>query len=103
LIVITIVGARFLWSGRSPDGRFWSSFLFWAEWVVLFLVGAGLVGRLWLPEFNGLTQRLSYLGSYLWLLVIVREIERRSLPVPDMNSAGEGNELDESGREVHAP
>jgi hypothetical protein len=81
LIVITIMGASFLWSSRSSDGRFWRSFLFWAEWVVLGLVGAGLVGRLWLPEFSGLTQRLSYLGFYLWLLVIVREIERRKIPV----------------------
>jgi hypothetical protein len=76
--------------------------MFWTEWVVLILVGGGLLGRLWLPEFNGLTQRLSYLGFYLWLLVIVREIERRRLPASEMNGAGEANELDQSGRDTDA-
>jgi hypothetical protein len=70
LIIITIVGASFLWSNWGLDGRFWRNFMFWADWGVLILVGAGLLGRLLLPEFNGLTQRLSYLGFYLWLLVI---------------------------------
>ncbi len=103
LVVVAIATSFFLWSSRRLDGRFWRSFMFWAEWVVLILVGGGLLGRLWLPEFNGLTQRLTYLGFYLWLLVIVREIERQRLPVPEMIGAGEGNELDESGRKVHAP
>ena len=34
-------------------------------------------GRLWLPEYSGLTQRVTYLGFYFWMLVIVREIERQ--------------------------
>ncbi|RPJ32087.1 MAG: hypothetical protein EHM17_14120 [Verrucomicrobiaceae bacterium] len=102
LIIITIMGASFLWSSRTPDGKFWRSFMFWAEWVVLILVGGGLLGRLWLPEFNGLTQRLSYLGFYLWLLVIVREIERCKIPEPETNGGGEANELDECGRDDHA-
>jgi len=102
LVIVTIFGASFLWSNWGLDGRFWRSFMFWADWVVLILVGGGLLGRLWLPEFNGLTQRLCYLGFYLWLLVIVREIERRRLPVPEMIGAGEGNELDESGRDTDA-
>jgi hypothetical protein len=89
LVIVTIVGASFLWRNWGLDGRFWRLFMFWAEWVVLLIVAAGISGRLWLPEFSGLAQRVTHLGFYLWLLVMVREIERRSLPALEMD--GQGN------------
>ena len=98
MVMVAILGASFVWRWRSSEGRFWRLFLFWAEWVVLIIVAAGIFGRLWRPEFSGLTQRVTYLGFYLWLLVIVREIERRRLPAPEMNGTGEGNGLDKTGR-----
>jgi hypothetical protein len=42
LIILTIMGARFLWERRRPDRRFWRSFWFWAQWVVLILVAGGI-------------------------------------------------------------
>ncbi len=74
LILLTIIGSRFLWERRRPDRRFWRSFWFWAQWVVLILVAGGVFGRLWFPDLNGVTQRVAYFGIYLWMLVIVREI-----------------------------
>jgi len=96
--MVAILGASFVWRWRSSEGGFWRLFLFWAEWVVLIFVAAGIFGRVWLPEYSGLTQRVTYLGFYLWLLVIVREIERRRLPASEMSGTGEGNELDKTGR-----
>jgi hypothetical protein len=75
LIILTIMGSRFLWERRRPDRRFWRSFWFWAQWVVLILVAGGIFGRLWFSDLNGVTQRVAYLGIYLWMLVIVREIQ----------------------------
>ncbi len=43
--------------------------------LVLILVAGGIFGRLWFPDLNGVTQRVAYFGIYLWMLVIVREIE----------------------------
>jgi FtsH-binding integral membrane protein len=77
LIMVAIISASFIWRSKRLDGRFWRGFLFWAEWVVLLFVVAGIAGRLWLPEYNGLTQRITYFGFYLWTLVIVREIVRQ--------------------------
>jgi hypothetical protein len=85
LILLTIMGSRFLWERRRPDRRFWRSFWFWAQWVVLLLVAGGIFGRLWFPDLNGVTQRVAYLGIYLWMLIIVREIERLRLPAAEMN------------------
>ncbi len=76
-VLVAFMSASFIWRSKRPDGRFWRVFLFWAEWVVLFFVVAGVAGQLWLPEYNGLTQRIMYFGFYLWLLVIVREILRQ--------------------------
>jgi len=83
LILLALLGAGYLWQGRRVDFRFWRRFRFWADWMVLLMIGAGLLGRVWLPEFNGMTQRVTYVGIYLWLLVIVREIERPSATVTD--------------------
>ena len=80
LIILAIMGSRFLWESRRPDHRFWRSFWFWAQWVVLLLVAGGIFGRLWFPDLNGVTQRVVYLGIYLWMLVIVREIELERRP-----------------------
>jgi hypothetical protein len=79
LIILAIMGSRLLWERRGPDRRFWSR----AQWVVLLFVVGGIFGRLWFPELNGVTQRVMYLGIYLWMLIIVREIElgRRHLEV----------------------
>jgi hypothetical protein len=71
LIILAIMGSRFLWERRGADRRFWSR----AQWVVLIFVVAGIFGRLWFPDLNGVTQRVAYLGIYLWMLIIVREIE----------------------------
>jgi hypothetical protein len=76
-VLVAFMSASFIWTSKRPDGRFWRGFLFWAEWVVLIFVVAGVAGQLWLPEYNGLTQRIMYFGFYLWLLVIVREILRQ--------------------------
>ena len=81
LIILTIMGARFLWERRGPDRRFWSR----AQWVVLLLVAGGIFGRLWFPDLNGVTQRVAYLGIYLWMLIIVREIELLRLPAVEMD------------------
>lgn len=76
LVMVAMMGARFLWERRRPDRRFWRESWFWWQWVVLLLVVAGIFGRVCFPDYPGLTQRVTYLGFYLWLLVIVREIER---------------------------
>ncbi len=75
LIMLAIIGSRFLWERRRTNRRFWRSFWFWAQWVVLLLVVGGIFGRMWFPDLNGVTQRVTYLGIYLWMLVIVWEIE----------------------------
>ena len=90
LVMVAIMGSSFLWERRRPDRRFWRGFWFWAQWVVLILVAGGIFGRLWLPEFNGLTQRVTYLGFYFWMLVIVREIERQRSVAANAGTAHSG-------------
>ena len=99
MIILTIMGARFLWERRGPDRRFWSR----AQWVVLIFVAAGIFGRLWFPDLNGVTQRVAYLGIYIWMLIIVREIEMGRAPVTETNRVGDANELDQSGQVVQIP
>jgi hypothetical protein len=71
LIILTIMGSRILWERRGPDRRFWSR----AQWVVLLFVVGGICSRVFLPDLNGVSQRVADLGIYIWMLVIVREIE----------------------------
>ena len=99
LIILTIMGARFLWERRGPDRRFWSR----AQWVVLLFVVGGICGRLWFPDLNGVTQRVAYLGIYIWMLIIVREIELGRRLATETSGAGDTNELDESGQIVQVP
>jgi len=63
------MGSRFLW---ERERHFWSR----AQWVVLLFVVGGIFGRVFLPDFNGVTHRTAYLGINIWMLIIVREIER---------------------------
>ena len=70
-MMLVLFGAKFLWDRR--DSSYWTV----AHWVVLLWICSGIIGRMLLPEFPGLTQRVTYIGFYLSLLVIVREIERR--------------------------
>jgi len=70
-ILLSIIGARFLWERRGPDRKYWS----WAQCVVLLWIVAGLLIQKLQPNFVGLSQRLVYLGLYFWMLVVVREIE----------------------------
>jgi hypothetical protein len=74
-----MMGARFLWERRGPDRKYWSR----AQWVVLLWIMTGLLIRIWQPNLVGLAQRLLYFGFYLWMLIIVREIElgRRHLDI----------------------
>ncbi len=72
LIVLTVFGTRYLWERKKKGVDFW----LYANLVVIICMGAGILGRLLLPDFNGLTQRVTYLGIYLWMLLVVREIER---------------------------
>ena len=53
--------------------------------MVLILVVGGIFGRLWFPDLDGMTQRIMCFGIYLWMLIIVREIERLRLPAAEMN------------------
>lgn len=71
LIMLAILSSSFLWERQKPVYRFWSQ----AQWVVMLFVAGGILGRLWFPDLNGVTQRVAYFGIYLWMLVIVREIE----------------------------
>jgi len=75
-ILLSMIGARFLWERHVSDRKYWSR----AQWVVLLWIMTGLLIRIWQPNFVGLAQRLLYFGFYLWMLIIVREIElgRRS-------------------------
>ncbi len=34
------------------------------------------IGCLLMPDYTGLAQRLMYLGIYVWMHIVVREIER---------------------------
>jgi hypothetical protein len=81
LIILTIMGSRFLRERRDPTRKFWRKFWFWAQWVVLLFLAGGIFSRLLLPDLNGVTQRVMYLGIYIWMLITVREIElkRREL------------------------
>jgi hypothetical protein len=78
-ILLSMIGAMFLWERRGPDRKYWSR----AQWVVLLWIMTGLLIRIWQPNLVGLAQRLLYFGFYLWMLVIVREIElgRRHLDI----------------------
>ena len=99
LIILAIIGARFLWERRGPDRRFWSR----AQWVVLLFVVGGICGRLWFPDLNGVTQRVAYLGIYIWMLIIVREIELLRLPAAEMDLKNVGETptlLEESPNEI---
>lgn len=89
LIMLAILSSRFLWERRGPDRRFWSR----AQWVVLLFVVGGIFGRLWFPDLNGVTQRVAYLGIYIWMLIIVREIELLRLPTAEMNLKNVGETL----------
>ncbi len=99
LILLTIMGSRFLWERRGTGRQFWS----WAQWVVLIFVAGGIFGRLWFPDLNGVTQRVAYLGIYIWMLIIVREIELGRRSTPETSGIGDANELDESGQVVQVP
>lgn len=95
LILVTIMGAACLWESRGRVRRFWS----WAQCVVLIWMGAGILGRDWLPEFNGLTQRFTYVGIYIWMIVVVWEIERdrkRVVRATEPNGSMLTNEVVES-------
>lgn len=72
-IMLVLIGALFLWDRRDSGYWYWTV----AHLVLLLWIGGGFLGRVLLPEFPGLTQRFAYIGFYLWLLVVVREIERR--------------------------
>jgi hypothetical protein len=69
----------FLWERHGPDRKYWSR----AQWVVLLWIMTGLLIRIWQPNLVSLAQRLLYFGFYLWMLIIVREIElgRRHLDI----------------------
>ncbi len=79
------MGSRFLW---ERERHFWSR----AQWVVLLFVVGGIFGRVFLPDFNGVTHRTAYLGINIWMLIIVREIEREI-------ERGHGGGLDGAARE----
>ncbi len=99
LIILTIMGSRLLWDRRGPDRRFWSR----AQWVVLLFVVGGAFGRVFLPDLNGVTQRVAYLGIYIWMLIIVREIELLRLPAAEMNLKNVGETptlLEETPNEI---
>jgi hypothetical protein len=78
-ILLSMIGAMFLWERRGPDRKNWSR----AQWVVLLWIMTGLLIRIWQPNLVSLAQRLLYFGFYLWMLIIVREIElgRRHLDI----------------------
>ena len=99
LILLTIMGSRFLWERRGPGRQFWS----WAQWVVLIFAAGGIFGRLWFPDLNGVTQRVAYLGIYIWMLIIVREIELLRLPTAEMDLKNVGETptlLEETPNEI---
>lgn len=73
MILLTIMTAKLLWQKRDASNRAW----FWANWVVVSLIMAGALGGLLLPDLNGMNQRMMYVGIYLWMLLVVREIERQ--------------------------
>lgn len=73
MILLTIMTAKLLWQSREASNLAW----FCANWVVMFIVITGMLGGLLLPDQNGMNQRIMYLGIYLWMLLVVREIERQ--------------------------
>ena len=55
------------------------------------------------PDLNGVTQRVAYLGIYIWMLIIVREIELLRLPAAEMDLKNVGETptlLEESPNEI---
>jgi hypothetical protein len=90
LILATIMGACLLWESKGPDNKLSS----YAQCMALIWIVVGLLGREWLPGFGGLTQRFTYLGIYLWMLIVVWEIEQVRKRVGEANG-GTGSQLGE--------
>ncbi len=90
-MMLVLLGARFLWERRDSGSGYWTV----AHWVLLLWICGGFLGRVLLPEFPGLPQRFAYIGFYLLLLVVVREIERR-LKLSEDPEAGTENSLSHS-------
>ena len=72
MILLTIMVAMFLWERRGGGNVFW----YCGNWVAVLLIAAGILGGQLLPDLNGLSQRVMYFGFYLWMLMVVRQIER---------------------------
>ena len=72
LIFLTMLGGLFLWNGPTPRPNRWTRDNKSVQvWVLL-----AAIGCLLMPDYTGLAQRLMYLGIYVWMHIVVREIER---------------------------
>ena len=72
-ILLTVMVAKFLWKRPEGGNGFWEC----ANWVVMLWLVAGILGALLLPDLNGVSQRVMYFGFYLWMLIVVRQIQRQ--------------------------
>ncbi len=73
MVMLTIMVAKFLWKRPEGGNAFWEC----ANWVVMLWLVAGILGALLLPDLNGVSQRVMYFGFYLWMLIVVRQIQRQ--------------------------
>ena len=79
MMIVTIVGAFFIWRKSASSGKRWLGI----HGVAFGLLLVGIFGSRWYPEWVGLFQRISFAGTYvwMWLIVLVIEQEKRGLIV----------------------
>ena len=72
LIIVAMAGAFFIWRGNaSSKGRWW-----WLHGIVALLLLIPLLGQTIWPQWPGLFQRISFVGMYVWMWLIVLAIDR---------------------------
>jgi uncharacterized membrane protein YhaH (DUF805 family) len=72
LIVVTMVGAFRLWASTGVARSRWIGF----HAMVVLLFAVAVVGTKLQPEWFGLFQRISFVGVYAWMWLLIGAIQR---------------------------
>lgn len=72
MMIVTMIGAFFIWRKSASSRKRWRGIY----GVAFGLLLIGILGSQWYPEWIGLFQRISFVGTYVWMWLIVLAIER---------------------------
>lgn len=72
MVIVTMIGAFFIWRKSASSRKRWRGIY----GVAFGLLLIGILGSQWYPEWIGLFQRISFVGTYVWMWLIVLAIER---------------------------